>query len=480
MEEGVEHVVGRETVLVGLAGAELGAGGLVDGVLRDDLALPVDPAGEGVDLRLEHIGDDREAAAHVAVERAVTDGHFALVAGGEEQGAEFVRERHHQDAADAGLDVFFGDIARPAGEERPERVFRRGDGVGDGDRFEADAEILGENAGVVTGVLRGNRGGQGDTDDVFLSQGVGGDDGDQRGINATGKRNQGALEAALVRVIAQAEDQGGVHVGHFSLVETGHEGAGLGCSGGVHNAELLGERGQAGDELAGGVAHEAAAVEDEFVVAADGVDVGDRAAERLGGVDDEFLTKVFLVVVPRAGRHVQHQVAFLRGELLERHLAAVEPAGADHRVRPDVLADRDADPHAVIHDDGGRGGGLEVAVLVKDVVGGQEALAGGGGNLAPVAEGGGVVERAALAGRVELDRADERRHVAHGSGDLGERLDDVGYEAALEQQVARRVATDGEFGKDHELGPLRDEGRVRFGDATAVAGEVANDRVKLG
>ena len=85
----------------------------------------VDPAGEGVDLRLEDVGDDGEAAAHVAVERAIADGDLALVAGGEQQRAEFVGQRHHEHAAHARLDVLLGDVARPSGEDRAQHRSRR-------------------------------------------------------------------------------------------------------------------------------------------------------------------------------------------------------------------------------------------------------------------------------------------------------------------------------------------------------------------
>ena len=43
---------------------------------------------EPVHERLRDVADDREAAAHVAVERAVADGELALVAGREQQVAE--------------------------------------------------------------------------------------------------------------------------------------------------------------------------------------------------------------------------------------------------------------------------------------------------------------------------------------------------------------------------------------------------------
>ena len=185
-------------------------------------------------------------------------------------------------------------------------------------------------------------------------------------------------------------------------------------------------------------------------------------------------------MVPRARREVEHEVALLAGQLFQRHATAVEPAGAEHRVRPDILADGDADALSVVVNDGRRGGGLEIAVLVKDVVGRQQAFARHGGDAAAVAEGGGVVKRATLAAGVELDGADERGDLAHGGGDLGERFGDIGDEAPLEQQVARRIAADSQLGEDHELGTLRHEDGVGVEDATAVAGKVADDRVELG
>ena len=79
--------------------------------------LAVDPARELVDDRLRHVADDREAAAHVAVDRAVADGQFALVAGGEKQVAELIRERHQDHAAQTRLHVFLGRVLGQAGED---------------------------------------------------------------------------------------------------------------------------------------------------------------------------------------------------------------------------------------------------------------------------------------------------------------------------------------------------------------------------
>ena len=45
----------------------------------------VEPAGECVDLTFWDIAQDRQAAVHIAIERAVADGQFAFVAGCEDE-----------------------------------------------------------------------------------------------------------------------------------------------------------------------------------------------------------------------------------------------------------------------------------------------------------------------------------------------------------------------------------------------------------
>ena len=95
-EDSVEDVIRREAVLIHLAGAEFGARGLFDGVERDDLATGsrcggrIYPPRQGEDLGFEDVADHGEATAHVAVERAVADGHFTFVTRREEERAELV------------------------------------------------------------------------------------------------------------------------------------------------------------------------------------------------------------------------------------------------------------------------------------------------------------------------------------------------------------------------------------------------------
>ena len=108
LDHDVEHLVGRQRVLVRLVGRELRRRRAVDHALRDHEALAVAPVGNAIDQRLHDVLDDREPAGHVAVERGVARGHLALVARGDDDGARLVRKRHEQRAADARLQVLLG------------------------------------------------------------------------------------------------------------------------------------------------------------------------------------------------------------------------------------------------------------------------------------------------------------------------------------------------------------------------------------
>ena len=80
---------------------------------------PVAPARDPVHHHLRQVGDHRQAAVHVAVQRAVAHRHLGLVPGGQQQRAVLVGKRHQQVAADARLDVLLGHIARQARGRRP-------------------------------------------------------------------------------------------------------------------------------------------------------------------------------------------------------------------------------------------------------------------------------------------------------------------------------------------------------------------------
>src|SRR5439155_128589 len=95
-----------------------------------------------VDQRIRHVLDHREAARHVAVERGVAHADLALVARGQHEPAELVRERHEQRAADARLDVFLGDVFLEALEWLRERLQEALEDRRDRQPQEVDAEVL--------------------------------------------------------------------------------------------------------------------------------------------------------------------------------------------------------------------------------------------------------------------------------------------------------------------------------------------------
>ena len=110
LKDAVEDGIRRQGIGIGLVGAEFGGGGLLNGIEGDHLVLGIEVAGEGVHLHLREVGNHRETTAHIAVEGAVTNRDFALVASGEQEGAVFIGERHEQETSGAGLQVFLGDV----------------------------------------------------------------------------------------------------------------------------------------------------------------------------------------------------------------------------------------------------------------------------------------------------------------------------------------------------------------------------------
>ena len=65
---------------------------------------------EPIDQRFVYVLDNGESTGHIAVKSTVTDGHFTLVAGCQDDGTEFVRQGHQKGSANACLQVFFRRI----------------------------------------------------------------------------------------------------------------------------------------------------------------------------------------------------------------------------------------------------------------------------------------------------------------------------------------------------------------------------------
>ncbi len=149
--------------------------------------------------------------------------------------------------------------------------------------------------------------------------------------------------------------------------------------------ELLGELARAGDQGAVGGDHEGVAVEDQFVLAADLVGVGERAARLRGPPHAQVAPHV--VLLPLVRRGVRHHQQTRAGRSGDRHRAAL---------LPQVLADRDGHVDAVQAEDRQPVTAHEVAVFVEDAVVGQVVLGRAGHHPALVEHRGGVEQRAPL------------------------------------------------------------------------------------
>ncbi|MNV86462.1 hypothetical protein D3C71_1805000 [compost metagenome] len=83
-----------------MVGAQFGARRARDDALRNRIGagaiwiVGIAPAREVKHSRLRHILDHRKTASHVAIQRAIAGGHFALVTGGEHDGAKLVGQGH--------------------------------------------------------------------------------------------------------------------------------------------------------------------------------------------------------------------------------------------------------------------------------------------------------------------------------------------------------------------------------------------------
>ena len=204
-----------------------------------------------------------------------------------------------------------------------------------------------------------------------------------------------------------------------------------------------------GDDFALGVEDDGVAVEDEFVVSADLVDVDDGEVPALGLEAEEFVAVFVFAEDEGGGGDVEKEFGAGAGECADG-IEVVEGAFDEFFVIPEVFADGDADRMVIERGDFGVGdGGFEVTGFVEDVVGGEEGFESLGDYFAIADDGHGIAEWSYEVVRVFLGVADNRRdsdgrlcdflhrHRAH--------LDD----RRLKKQVLGGITEDGHFGKYH-------------------------------
>ncbi len=234
-----------------------------------------------------------------------------------------------------------------------------------------------------------------------------------------------------------------------------------------------------GDDVALGVEEDGVAVEDEFVVAADLVDVGDGEVPAASLVGEEFVAVVVFSEYEGGGGDVEEELGAGVGECGDG-VEVVEGAFEEFLIVPEVFADGDADGDVV---DGGEfdiGAGLEVAGFVEDVVGGEEGFAAASEDLAVGDDGDGVVEEATCGAGIFFGEADDGDDVFGGIGDAGDGFFGEGEGGGFEEEVFGGIAEDGEFGEEDDVGVLGFGGGDHVEVFFEVAGDVADGGVDLG
>ncbi len=271
--------------------------------------------------------------------------------------------------------------------------------------------------------------------------------------------------------------------------------AGAACRASTRQVEVdheqgLVELGRPGQHLPGRGDHDRVAVEDQVVLPADHVHVGQGAAGLRGPAGDQLAADVVLLAF--VGRAVEHQQQFGPRRAGQRDRAAL---------LPQVLADGDRDVDATHPHHSQVAPGHEDPELVEDAVVGQVVLGIAGHHLTAHQHRGAVL-RLTLGhpdpdGRCHVvavpvavavhpvEVAHHHRQVAQPVGGQvgGERLQ--GVPAGVDEGGAQSEVLDRVAGEHH----LGEGGQVRAGvggraspppDQRGVAGQVADGRVHLG
>ena len=238
------------------------------------------------------------------------------------------------------------------------------------DGFKADAEVGGQLAAVVDGARGGIGAGHADADHIFRAERFGGDGRHQGGVDAAAEADDDLAEAAFAHVVARAQHQRAV--GGLGVVVFGNR----------HRRRI--ERIDDDQVLCETMrparsarrAHSSASEEPSKIRLSLPptwlhISTGMRVAAGDGG--QHLAADGALGVPERRRREIDVQRRVLAHQLFHG-IDGVEAARPEVLVVPGVLADGDGEANAVELDHLLRAGRRKVALLVEDVVKGQEAL----------------------------------------------------------------------------------------------------------
>ena len=222
-----------------------------------------------------------------------------------------------------------------------------------------------------------------------------------------------------------------------------------------HNKLFL-KRGALAEQIARRVEREAVAVENQFVIAAHEVAVHDGNAVFPRHTLEHVMTVALLAQMIRRRGHVQNR---LRMQLASHQLmdrAAFVELCRQIILRPNVLANRQAQALTAEADHRIGVSGLEIAVFVEYIVRGQQHLLAAGDRFPVLDERDRVHVVTARALGVEIHVTDEQRGWADLRGQFVQYPQVVVNKAVFGEQIARRITRDGHLRSHDQVGAGRD------------------------
>ena len=305
----------------------------------------------------------------------------------------------------------------------------------DCDRADGEPAAIREIVGIVLRVLRRIDARHRDAEHALGAEGIAGDRGDEGRVDSPGEPEHDAREPVLADVVAQTEDECGVdlleirHSGgdaraleHFYRCRSGSDVDCTGGRGGLRNLEIGNhERGlelrSPRDDLTARVDNDGIAVEHEFVLRADEVHVGERAARLLGPRPAQGQARVVLAAF--IGRGIRDEE--------ESGLYLACPLDRPARL-PEILADGEGDRGLADAKEQWPGAAAEIPCFIEDAVIRQVVLDVGGDDRAAMDDGN-CVDR----GGIEVEVADDADDLAVAVGiDVAGELIDRGSRCPLE------------------------------------------------
>ena len=161
-------------------------------------------------------------------------------------------------------------------------------------------------------------------------------------------------------------------------------------------------------------------VKNQFVIRADGVDLGQRNFLVTRHAAQHFEASFFFAGVPRRGGQIKNQLRALRDEFAHR-IAPVNPFRPEIFVVPDVLANGDADFPTLKNKRFNLRRRFKIAVFVKHVVSGQQTFGRAPDDFSVLQNGGGVLQCATGTRGILFDVAEAKRNFANRFGGFSER-----------------------------------------------------------